>query len=180
MGSWISFDTLDLIQNYLIESVHDWTRDIPIIEDLINPLFSGIRSIAKWITNDDLVVSQNQSELFLDFCEPTEFWIRPIIYTLHNDINSLNVNQLPPGHLLPDIRNCRRFCPSDRGDLFYSIGHVVLPPIQKIFRLENGALFPKSVTPRRQVGTQTIDCFMSWDSLIKLLTTWWRHKDFKS
>ena len=37
LGIWISFDTLDLIQNYLIESVHDWTRDIPIIEDLINP-----------------------------------------------------------------------------------------------------------------------------------------------
>ena len=37
MGIWISFDTLDLIQNDLIESVHDWTRDIPIIEDLINP-----------------------------------------------------------------------------------------------------------------------------------------------
>ena len=31
------FDTLDLIQNDIIESVHDWTRDIPIIENLINP-----------------------------------------------------------------------------------------------------------------------------------------------
>ena len=35
-----------------------------------------------------------------------------------------------------------------------------LTPDRKIFRLENGP-FPKSVTPRRQVGTQTIDCFMS-------------------